>query len=202
MKKISFLIMMTFVVNFNVIAQNLTQQMCQLHKGHVKTLTQRIEGQPGEGITRFDKDGKVLSFEQANVKMEYSWNSDNRSVEIKGYQDGIFQGSQMLYISEWSSSRLVYETGGVSLTTDFKKNGAISKQTMSANGQTQTSYLYYKRPDDFLPYKTVTSSGGQSMTINIELLSTDSFGNPTKYSQTVNGQTIITYCDITYYNEQ
>lgn len=180
-------------------AQNLTQQMFNLYQGHVKTLVQRIEGMSGEAITQFDKNGKVLSFQQGDSRMEYSWKEENSGVEISGYVNGQYQGSQMFSISDMSSTDYKYETGGISFAIKFKSNGAISKQTISANGQTQTSFYYYKRQDDLMPYKIVTSMGGRSLSVNVEILSTDYYGNPTKFTQTSNGQTLTTMYEISYY---
>lgn len=199
MKKSFILIVLAFAANLNVSAQNLTQQMFQLYKGQIKTLIQKVEGMSGEAKTMFDRNGKVLSYEQPDGKMEYYWNTDNSSVEIRGYANGQLQGSQMLYISEMTASRYKYEMGGVLYTVDFKSNGAVSKQTASMNGQTQTTFFYYKRIDDILPYKTVMSMGGQSMSAMIEIIEKDSYGNPTKFTQTANGQTITTIYEITYY---
>lgn len=191
--------MLVSLASLSVSAQNLTQQMFQLCKGQVKTLIQKVEGMPGEAKTMFDRNGKVLSYEQPDGKMEYSWNTNNSSVEIRGYVNGQLQGSQMLYISEMTASRYRYEMGGVSFSVDFKSNGAISKQAASMSGQTQTTFYYYKKTDDTLPYKMVTSMGGQSMSAMVDILEKDSYGNPTKFTQTANGQTITTRYDITYY---
>lgn len=180
-------------------AQNLTQQMFNLYQGQVKSLVQKMEGMPGEAIVQFDKTGKVLSVQQGDSRMDYSWKEDNSGVEISGYVNEQFQGSQMLYISEMTTTEYMYEASGISYAVKFKSNGAISKQTMSANGQTQTSFFYYKKQEDLMPYKIVTSMGGQSMTINVEILSMDSYGNPTKFTQTSNGQTITTIYEITYF---
>ncbi len=162
-------------------------------------MVQRFEGVQGEAITQFDKDGKVLSFEQPEGRLEYSWSDDNSSVEIRGFVNGLLQGSQVVRISEMSASKYVYEIGGISYTVDWKSNGAVSKQTMTVNGQNQTTFFYYKRPEDFYPYKSVTSMGGQSMTTTIQVIETDSYGNLKKFSQTANGQTVITLLDIAYY---
>lgn len=199
MKKIIISLFVAIASTMCTNAQNLTQQMLNLYKGNVKTIVQRVEGIDGEAVTRFDRTGKITSVEQGGGKMDYSWSSDNKSVELKGYVNGQYQGAQMLYIKEMTSTNYKYETGGVTYTVEFKKNGAINKQTMSANGQSQTTFFYFKRPDDLYPYKAVTSMGGQSMTVTSTVLSTDSYGNPTKISQSSNGQTMTMICEITYY---
>lgn len=182
-----------------ITAQNLTQQMLQLYCGQIMTLVQRNEGMSGEAKTQFDRNGRVLSYEEPGGKLEYSWSDDNSSVELRGYQNGQYQGTQMLYISEMSTSRYEYTVAGVSYNIDFNSVGSISKQKMSANGQTQTSFFYYRTREDRLPYKIVMSMGGQSMSIAVEVLERDSYGNPIRVSQTANGETMITVNEITYY---
>lgn len=197
-RKIVFCLLLS-VVTLCANAQNLTQQMFQLYKGQVKTLVQRVEGMEGEGIAQFDRNGRVLSYEGPEGKMEYSWSDDNSSVEIRGYNNGQLLGAQMIYISEMSANRYKYEVGGASSTVEFKSNGAVSKQTASMNGQTQNVFFYYEKAEDMFPYKMVSSMGGQSMSNMVKILETDSHGNPTRVSQTINGQTLINRYEITYY---
>ena len=199
MKKIIVFLLFAIAFTLQINAQSLTQQMFNLYKGNVKTLVQKVEGIDGEIVTHFDKTGKVTSIEQGGGRMDYSWSSDNKSVELKGKVNGQYQGSQMLYISEMSSSIYKYEIGGISYNVEFKKNGAVNKQTISSNGQTQTTFFYFKRPDDLFPYKAVTSMGGQSITVTTSVLSTDSYGNPTKITQSSNGQSMTVICEISYY---
>lgn len=197
MKKL-FSIALVCMASLSVNAQNLTQQMFQLYNGHVKTLTQSIEGTSEKATACFDRNGRVLSVEQSGVKLEYSWNGNN-SVEIQGYMNGQYQGNQMIYISELSSSRYRYEMGPVSFAIDFKANGAISKQIISAEGQSQSTYFYYGSSSDTMPYKVVTSMGGQSMSMMVDVHETDGYGNPIRYTQTANDQSVTYIYDIIYY---
>lgn len=199
MKRILYSCVSLFTATLCANAQNLTQQMYNLYEGHVKTLVQKIEGTPGEVITQFDENGRVLSTEQGDMKLNYLWNDDSSCIELRGYTNGKLQGSQMLYVSEMNALKYRYEVGGISFTIDFKTNGAVSKQTVSMNGQTQTTFFYFKSMEDTLPYKMVMSMGGQSMSAMIEIREVDSYGNPICLSQTANGQTMISTNEITYY---
>lgn len=199
MKKVLSLCIMVFVAFLNVNAQMLTQQMFNLYYGHVKTLAVRVEGVFGESSAKFDRDGKVTEIIENGVQYKMQWNKECSSVLLRGYVNGSCQGEQTLSIYENSASTFSYGVAGITNTYNFKSNGAISKQTMSSNGQTQSCYYYYRSSEDIYPYKTVTTMNGQSMTTTIEILSVDSKGNPTRYSQSSNDHTMTRILEITYY---
>ena len=70
---------------------------------------------------------------------------------------------------------------------------------MSGGGQSMSTTYYYNSSTDVYPYKIVSAGGGQSMTVNISGVSKDSKGNCIKYTQSSQGQSIVSTNTISYY---
>lgn len=198
MKKMIFMLLAIVAIT-SVQAQELTQRMFNIYNGNAKTLVEGYQGMEQKMTVQFDRQGRVLSKTDGVTKYVYNWASDGKSIDVKGYFNGQYQGAQPIYISEMSSSKYIYEIAGVTYTILFKSNGAINKMTASAGGQCMTTTYYYNDPNSQFPYKIVTSQDGQSMSTSISVISKDSKGNCTKNSQTVNGQSAINESAITYY---
>lgn len=199
MKQLIVTILLTVFGTLLTNAQGVIQPMYNLYRGHVETLTQHIEGLWGEISVKFDHDGRALEINQNGVKLELAWSDDKTSVNIKGYANGVFQGEQPMTVKENSDTKFEYEMAGVTYTVIFQSNGSISKQTMTNGAQKMTNFYYYRSSDDLYPFKIVTNMQGQSMTAEINILETDKYGNATRFSQTMNGQTQTTINEITYY---
>lgn len=199
MKK-CILIMMTFVLVVNNIkGQELTKQMFNIYYGQPKTLVQSNNLTPETMTIEFDRSGRILSKSGGNGKMVYNWNSEGTSVEVKGYNNGQYMGSSMIYIEQMTNDKYKYTTNGTTFEVMFRSNGSINKMIMSGGGQSMSTTYYYNSSTDAYPYKIVSAGGGQSMTVNVSGVSKDSKGNCIKYTQSAQGQSIVSTNTITYY---
>lgn len=199
MKKL-FLTLTICIFNYCYVnAQELTKQMFNIYYGQPKTLVQSSSVMPGTMTIEFDRSGRVLSKTGSDGKMVYNWSSDGTSVEVKAYNNGQYVGSGMIYIEQMNSEKYKYTADGASIEVSFRSNGSINKMTMSGGGQTMSTTYYYNGSTDAYPYKIVSAGGGQSMTVNVTGVEKDSKGNCTKYSQSMQGQSVVSTNRIIYY---
>lgn len=199
MEKI-FIFLVTFVcVNGTTKAQELTKQMFNIYFGQPKTLVQSSNISTESMTIEFDRLGRVLSKKVGSGKMVYNWNSDGTSIEVKAYNNGQYMGSGMIHIEQMTSEKYKYTADGATIEVSFRTNGSINKMTMSGGGQSISTTNYYNSSSDAYPYKTVTAGGGQSMTINVTEVETDSKGNCIKFTQSSQGQSMVNINSITYY---
>ena len=180
-------------------AQELTKNMFNIYYGHPKTLVQSSSMMPGTMTIEFDRSGRVLSKTGGDVKIEYNWSSDSTSVEVKAYNNGQYVDSGMIYIEQMTSDKYKYTADGLSIEVTFRSNGSINKITTSDGGQSMTTTYYYNSSTDTYPYKLVQAGGGQSMTINIAGFEKDSKGNCVKFTQSAQGQSVVSTNTISYY---
>ena len=199
MKKCLFFIaIFVLVVNY-ANGQELTKQMFNIYYGQPKTLVQSSSAMPGTMTIEFDRSGRILSKTGGDGKMVYSWSSDGTSVEVKVYNNGQCVGSGMIYVEQMTSEKYKYTADGATIEVSFRANGSINKMIMSGGGQSMTTTYYYNSSTDLYPYKIVSAGGGQSMTVNVSGVSKDSKGNCIKYTQSAQGQSMISTNTITYY---
>ena len=180
-------------------AQELTKKMFNIYQGQPKTLVQSNSEMPGSMTIEFDRSGRVLSKSGGDGKMVYNWSSDGTSVEVKAYNNGQYMGSGMIYIEQMSSEKYKYTADGASVEVTFRSNGSINKMTMSGGGQSMSTTYYYESSSDLYPYKLVMSGGGQTMSIKVYDIVKDSYGNCSKFTQSAQGQSMITNNKISYY---
>lgn len=199
MKKL-FLTLAICICNYCYVnAQELTKQMFNIYCGQPKTLVQSSSAMPGTMTIEFDRSGRVLSKTGGDGKMIYNWSSDGTSVEVKAYNNGQYVGSGMIYIEQMNSEKYKYTADGTTIEVSFRSNGSINKMTMSGGGQTMSTTYYYNGSTDAYPYKIVSAGGGQSMTVNVTGVEKDSKGNCIKYTQSVQGQSVVSTNSISYY---
>lgn len=185
--------------SMSVNAQCLTQQMCQLYNGHVKTLVQRVQGVTGETKIAFDNTGKVLSVLYPNGnKLECTWIDDNGKIEFRGFISGFYQGIQIADVREMQPARYDFSCGGIDYEVLFNENGTMSKEISSGGGYTRTQTYYYN-PGERFPYKCVLKTAAGESLSAYTVLAKDSHDNVTKFSVTTDNQTTITTLEIEYY---
>lgn len=199
MKKIIFALAV-FVCDYCYVnAQELTKQMFNIYYGQPHILVQSNSSMPGSMTIEFDNSGRVLSKSGGNAKMIYEWSSDGTSVEVKAYDNGQYVMSGMIYIEQMTSDKYKFTADGTLIEVSFRANGTINKITMSGGGQSISTTYYYNSSEDVFPYSTVTAGGGQSMSVNISDIEKDSKGNCIKYTQSFQGQSIVSTNNISYY---
>ena len=199
MKKF-FLTLAVVICNiFCANAQELTKNMFNIYYGQPKTLVQSSSMMPGTMTIEFDRSGRVLSKTGGDVKMVYNWSSDGTSVEVKGYNNGQYVQSGMIYIEQMTSEKYKYTADGATIEVSFRANGSINKMTMSGGGQSMSTTYYYNSSTDAYPYKYVSAGGGQSMTVNVTGVEKDSKGNCIKFTQSSQGQSMVNTNSISYY---
>ena len=199
MEKLIVLIMTFVCINATTKAQELTKQMFNIYYGQPMTLVQSSSAMPGTMTIEFDRSGRVLSKSGGDGKMVYNWSSDGTSVEVKAYNNGQYMGSGMIYIEQMTSEKYKYTADGATIEVTIRSNGSINKMVMSGGGQSMSTTYYYNSSTDVYPYKIVSAGGGQSMTVNISGVSKDSKGNCIKYTQSSQGQSIVSTNTISYY---
>ncbi len=199
MKQLFLTLAISFCNYCFVNAQELTKQMFNIYYGQPKTLVQSNSSMPGTMTIEFDRSGRVLSKSGGDSKMVYNWSSDGTSVEVKAYNNGQYMGSGMIYIEQMTSEKYKYTADGATIEVTIRSNGSINKMVMSGGGQSMSTTYYYNSSTDVYPYKIVSAGGGQSMTVNISGVSKDSKGNCIKYTQSSQGQSIVSTNTISYY---
>ena len=183
----------------HVNAQELTKQMFNIYYGQPRILIQSNSVMPGTMTIEFDRSGRVLSKSGGDGKMVYNWSSDGTSVEVKAYNNGQYIGSGMIYIKQMTSEKYKYTADGASFEVTFRSNGSINKMTMSGGGQSMSTTNYNNSSTDVYPYKIVSAGGGQSMTLSVTGIGKDSKGNCIKFSQSAQGQSVVSTNSISYY---
>ncbi len=199
MKKILFVLIAVCCIENATMAQELTKQMFSIYFGQPKTLVQSNNMTSETMIVEFDRSGRVLSKASGGAKMVYDWSSDEKSVEIKTYNNEQYAGGGTINIEVMSSNLYKFSTNGMDCEVSFRANGSINKMKMSGGGQTMSTTYYYRGSEDAYPYEIVTAGGGQSMSLSLSDISVDAKGNYTRCTQSAQGQSVITTNSISYY---
>lgn len=197
-KKIVLLIILLFVNEQLATSQNLVAAQMNIYFGHPKTVIQN--NSQGTIVTTFDYEGRILSISQGNMRMDYDWANDGKSVIVSMYQGADIKDSVAISISEMSNKKLKYNIGDiVNFEISFKSNGAVEHCVNSNPQMTVTTDYYYKNIDDFYPYSYEMYMGDQSIKISLIIDKMDSIGNAIEYTQELMGQKDSSRLEIEYY---
>lgn len=180
-------------------SQELTKQMFNIYFGQPETVVQSSNVSQESMTIEFDKFGRVLSKRSGSGKMVYNWSSSGKSVEVKAYNNGQYMGTGMIYIEQMTPEKYKYTADGTTIEVSFRSNGSINKMTMSGGGQSMSTTYYYNSYTEVYPYKIVTTSGGQSMTVNVTVIEKDYKGNCIKFTQSSQGRSMVNTNSILYY---
>lgn len=179
-------------------AQNLTASQLNIYFGSPKKAT--VTNSQGTIIAEFDRNGRVTKVTQGNMSFKYDWSTDGKEVTVSMYQGANFQDSGLINVLENSPSRLKYVIGDMAtMDISFKNNGAVEKIQMSNPQGNGTMTYFYDNASDVFPYAIEMSTGVQSAKISVTIDKTDSYGNPTAYTQEIMGQKEVTKMIIEYY---
>ena len=186
--------------NNNFLDIELNKEMFFMFYGKPQTITQLSSNMPQPMIVEFDQSGRVKSKKFGNVENIYIWNTQENTIECKGYNNGKYIGSVMIYIQTMSHNRYMYEANGAKYEIMFRSNGSISKSRIRVNGQSMNTTYLYKSAEDKYPYKLEVTGGGQTIISNFSGIDVDSIGNIIRVVQTSLGQSSINTTNIKYYN--
>ncbi len=198
LKQISAVIALVAAVILPATAQNLTASQLNVYFGTPKKVT--MTNSQGTTVTEFDRCGRVTKAKQGNMSINYDWSDDGSEVTLSMYQGVNMQDHGHIKIIENTPSRLKYDMGGM-MTMDitFKKNGAMDKTIMTNPQMSATETYLYNNESDVFPYAIEQSAGNQSAKVSVTIDETDSYGNPTAYTQELMGNKDVTRLTIEYY---
>lgn len=197
-KKIAVLMILAISCTAAVDAQNLTAAQMNIYFGHPKKATQTTP--QGVVVTEFDRDGRILSTTQGNMRVDYDWAEDGKSVTLSMFQGQNVKDSGVIEISEMSPEKLAYNVGGaMEYTVDFKTNGAVSNAVMSNPQMEITTEYFYREGDDYYPYAIELRMGDQAQKLSVTIDRKDAVGNAVEFTQELMGQKELTRLDIEYY---
>ena len=197
-RKIAVLMILSISCIAAVDAQNLTAAQMNIYFGHPKKATQSTP--QGVMVTEFDRDGRILSTTQGNMRIDYDWAEDGKSVTLSMFQGQNIKDSGVIEISEMSPEKLAYNVGGaVDYTVEFKANGAVSKGVMSNPQMAITTEYFYKEGDEYYPYAIEMRMGDQAQKVSVTVDRKDEAGNAVEFTQELMGQKEVTHLDIEYY---
>lgn len=183
---------------FSSFGQNLTAAQMNIYFGQPKRAT--VTNNQGTVTTEFDREGRVLRVAQGNMRMEYNWSSNGKTVTITAYQGQNVQDSGVIEISEFSKSVYKYTMGDVvQMTVSFNNNGAMENIKMVNPQMSATTTYFYRNPKDMFPYAIEQTMGDQSIKGAISIDKTDAVGNAIEYTQEAMGMKNITKVSIEYY---
>lgn len=179
-------------------AQNLTASQLNIYFGSPKKVV--MTNSQGTSVTEFDRNGLVTKAQQGNMSISYDWSNDGSEVTLSMYQGANFQDHGHIKIIENTRSRLKYDMGGmITMDITFKKNGALDKTIMTNPQMSATVTYLYNNESDVFPYAIEQSAGNQSAKMSVTIDETDSYGNPTAYTQEFMGNNDVTKLTIEYY---
>lgn len=184
----------------SVVAQNLTASQMYIYFGQPKKVT--VQNDQGTEVTEFDRDGRIVSTSQRNMRIVYDWAEDGSEVKLTVFQGKDIEDSGAIKVFELSKKRYSYNVDGiVDMNVDFMDNGAIYSSVMTTPKMNLTTKYFYKESEDMFPdaieysYSKVNRSNKVSFTID----RFDSLGNPLEFTQVVKGSKNVTRQTIEYY---
>lgn len=179
-------------------AQNLTASQMNIYFGSPKKAT--VTTPQGVAVTEFDKEGRITSMTQGNMKMTYDWNVEPGKVIASMYQGPNLSDSGEIIVSKMTPEILEYNIPGMGeMEFNFKKNGAVDRSVMKTPQMEIVSVYLYKNPDDVYPYAIENEIAGQKITVNVSVDKTDAMGNAIEYTQESMGQSMTSKMDLEYY---
>lgn len=177
--------------------QNITASQLNIYFGHPKQVT--VVNPQGTAVTEFDKEGRITSVTQGNMKMVYDWAPDGKTITLSMYIGVNMQEAGVIEVAEFTKRDLKYKVGVNEMSATFKDNGAVDTMVMkSPQGEMMTKYLY-RNPDDAYPYAGEMTMGEQAMKVALTVDKTDDKGNVTEFTQELMGQKQVTTMQIEYY---
>lgn len=177
--------------------QNITASQLNIYFGHPKQVT--VVNPQGTAVTEFDKEGRITSVTQGNMKMVYDWAPDGKTITLSMYIGVNMQESGVIEVAEFTKRDLKYKVGVNEMSVTLKDNGAVDTMVMkSPQGEMMTKYLY-RNPDDAYPYAGEMTMGEQAMKVALTVDKTDDKGNVTEFTQELMGQKQVTTMQIEYY---
>lgn len=177
--------------------QNITASQLNIYFGHPKQVT--VVNPQGTAVTEFDKEGRITSVTQGNMKMVYDWAPDGKTITLSMYIGVNMQETGVIEVAEFTKRDLKYKVGVNEMSVTFKDNGAVDTMVMkSPQGEMMTKYLY-RNPDDAYPYAGEMTMGEQAMKVALTVDKTDDKGNVTEFTQELMGQKQVTTMQIEYY---
>lgn len=184
----------------SVVAQNLTASQMYIYFGQPKKVT--VQNDQGTEVTEFDRDGRIVSTSQRNMRIVYDWAEDGSEVKLTVFQGKDIEDSGAIKVFELSKKRYSYNVDGiVDMNVDFMDNGAIYSSVMTTPKMNLTTKYFYKESEDMFPdaieysYSKVNRSNKVSFTID----RFDSLGNPLEFTQVVKGSKNVIRQTIEYY---
>lgn len=177
--------------------QNITASQLNIYFGHPKQVT--VVNPQGTAVTEFDKEGRITSVTQGNMKMVYDWAPDGKTITLSMYIGVNIQEAGVIEVTEFTKEALRYKAGVNDMSVTFKENGAIDTCIMKTpQGEAVTKYLY-RNTADAHPYACDMSMGDQGMKLAITINKTDDKGNSIEFTQELMGQKQVTTMQIEYY---
>lgn len=197
LKCLAIIIVMMVIGSMDTRGQNLTAAQMNIYFGHPKKV--KMSNQQGAIVTEFDRDGRILSVSQGNMRMAYDWSAHRDSVTLSMYQGPNMKDADLIEISEFTKTAYKYKVSGQEYKVEFKENGAmLNNVTSNAQISMTTSYLYHAESDVF-PYAIEQTMGDQAVRLTVTINQTDSYGNPTEFTQETIGMKNVTRFEIEYY---
>ncbi len=197
LKFLAIVLVMTAIGSTDAKGQNLTGAQMNIYFGHPKKV--RMSNQQGAIVTEFDRDGRILSVSQGNMRMVYDWSAHRDSVTLSMYQGPNMKDAGLIEISEFTKTAYRYKVAGLEYKVEFKENGAMLRNVTS-NAQVSTTSTYlYRAESDMFPYAIEQTMGDQAIRWTVTINQTDSYGNPTEFTQETIGMKNVTRFEIEYY---
>ena len=193
------IVLIMFVGKGSAFAQSfyLTAQQLDIYFGHPKKVS--VEDNSGTTVIQFDIQGRITSLSQGNMRIEYDWESDDRSVIVSQFIGQNMQDGGIIEIEEFTKKRYKYNCGETNIIVNFMKNGAVENTEVSSPYMSGTTKCYYHTPNDMYPYAIEQSMGDQSIKVVVTIDKTDSYGNAIEITQEFMGHKMETRRTIEYY---
>lgn len=168
--------------------------------GKPKQMIARNDQSPVVERYNFDEQGRIMSVKSGDNEVRYEWSGDNE-VTMRGFTNGIEQQHMKFTATENTSKRKTFisEDGFMTITCNFKDNGAFDSGQTESGGFQIISRPIYNSPEDFVPSAAEQEMAGQSMRIDYKNIKCDSQGNPISFIMRSNGQSMEVTREITYY---
>lgn len=198
-KTVIIAVLIALTASLSALSQSLTAAQQNIYFGHPKSAV--ITNSQGTTTNEFDRQGRITSITQGNMRMVYDWAADNSSVTMSMYQGQNLVDSGTVEISVFTPREYKYNIGGqADMTVTFRPNGSIDKMVMRNPQMTVTMTYYYRSADDMYPYAVEQAMGEQSAKLSVTIDETDAMGNPAVYTQEMMGNKDVTRTTIEYYD--
>lgn len=178
-------------------SQNLTAAQMNIYFGHPSKV--KMSNGQGAVVVEFDRDGRITSVIQGNMRMAYDWSADRDSVTLSMYQGPNIKDAGLIQISEFTKTAYKYRVSGLEYAVRFKENGTVISSVTSNSQMSMTTSYLYRDESDIFPYAMEQTMGDQAIRWTVTINQTDSCGNPTEFTQETIGMKNVTRFEIEYY---